>query len=136
MDAAGSDMESEETDGLMSGSAASGSIKGMRIGSGKSVGKKRRTVVGIDKVNYLIFGVLLCMLSAEVLGYMKYKEYSKKITWVLVILPVYLFTGMTFFILHFLYISTIKPSSLKLCLYMFKFVTVKSYLALLTLKAL
>jgi hypothetical protein len=115
----------------MSGSARS-SMKGQRVGGARTRSGKK----GIDKVDYLMFGVLLSVLTCEFLAFMKYKGYSNKITWMLVLLPLYMAVAMSSLLLHFLYLSSIKSFKLKMTLYFFKFITVKSYLSLLTIKSL
>ncbi len=58
---------------------------------------KRRTV---ETTDYLIFGVLVCLLTCEVLAYLKYTGNSTQITWVLTLLPLFLAVAMSSILLH------------------------------------
>jgi uncharacterized membrane protein len=115
--------ESEETDGLLSKSSK----------SGKRVKHQTRNV---ETTDYLIFGMLVCLLACEFLAYLKYTGYSTQVTWVLTLLPLFLAVAMSSLLLHQLYLAYVRPTKLKVALYLFKFMTAKSYLSLLTLRAL
>ena len=62
-------------------------------------GKKqqRRTV---ETTDYLIFGVLICVLTCEFLAYLKHTGYSTQVTWVLTLLPLFLAVAMSSILLH------------------------------------
>jgi hypothetical protein len=55
---------------------------------------------------------------------------------VLTLLPLFLAVAMSSLLLHKLYLAHVRPTKLKVALYLFKFLTVKSFLSLLTLRAL
>ena len=87
----------------------------------------------VDSTDYLIFGMLVSVLACEFLAYLKHAGYSTQVTWVLTLLPLFLAVAISPVLLHKLNLAHMRSTNLKVALYLFKFMTVKSYLSLITL---